>query len=68
MAGLVNHMSVESLRNKKIAFCDALPCNLAVNNYILLELAAYIFTVDKTWLYLPEDHILMLTKCVFRRK
>lgn len=68
MAGLVKHMSVESLRSKKIAFCDVLPCSLVVNNYILVEFAACTFTVDETWLYVPEDHILMLIKCVFRRK
>jgi len=61
-------MSIEALRSKKIAFCDVLLCNLLVNNYILVEHAASIFKADETWMYIPEDHILMLTKCVFRRK
>jgi len=59
---------IEALRSKKIALCDVLLCSLVVNNYILVELAAYIFNADETWLYIPEDHILMLTKCVYRRK
>jgi hypothetical protein len=61
-------MSIEALRSKKIAVCDVLMCSLVVNNDILVELTAYIFRTDGTWLYIPEDHILMLTKCVLRRK
>ena len=68
MAGLVKHMSVEALRSKKIAFRDVLLCSLVVNNYILVELGAYIFKTDETWLYIPENHILMLIKCIFRSK
>jgi len=68
VAGLVKHMNIEALRIKKIAFCEVLLCSPVVNNYILVELAACIFMVDETWLYIPEDHILMLIKCVLRRK